>query len=94
MFIHVYVVCEKQRENIYAHRLSVARGGIPGVEHVAGYAEHGRECRHPAEDVCPPGILVPQVRDWLPLHDIEEEHSLQIHKKRKKSSTKIIYTIG
>lgn len=59
------------------HRRSVTGSSHPGVEHVAGYAEHRGESRYPAEYVCPPGILVAQVLDRCPLHQVEDEHSLE-----------------
>lgn len=52
----------------------------PQPNHVAGYAEHRRQSGEPTEGVRPPGILVAEVRNRRPLHQVEDEHSLEGYK--------------
>lgn len=56
--------------------LQSPRSDVPQVDHVPGYAQHGRQRREPPKHVRPPRVLVVHVLDRLPLHQVEYEHAL------------------
>jgi hypothetical protein len=64
-------------KNYSTHGWEVSRGGCPDINHVSRNAQHRGERSEPAEGVTPPGVLVVQVLDRVPLEDVEEEHTLE-----------------
>lgn len=53
------------------------RSDSPQVHHVSRNAQHGRERREPAKRVRPPRVLVVQVLNRSPLHEVEDKNALK-----------------
>lgn len=82
MFLCSFCLAAKKKQSFYPPIFANTYGDIvagcvpPQPEHVAGYAQHRGQCGEPAEGVRPPRVLVAQVRDRRPLHDVKDEDAL------------------
>uniref|UniRef100_A0A182NW42 Uncharacterized protein n=1 Tax=Anopheles dirus TaxID=7168 RepID=A0A182NW42_9DIPT len=64
---------------------TIAGGVSPQPDHVAGDAQHRRQCGEPAERVGPERIGVAEVLDRSPLHQVEDEHTLRVTRRHVRS---------